>query len=156
MRKSTEFPVWLDKPETKEKLAGKQVLMYCTGGVRCERASALLRQRMETDEEVKDLNIKGVYQVRLLCIFIIDKLEAKFYLSNRKNKYFFSYKEVLTNISRNFQAEGIGRGKIIHLIKDLPMSQPMFRMMSRWESARHVQNLGICIEVNVDAQLGKS
>lgn len=37
MRKSTEFPVWLDKPETKEKLKGKQVLMYCTGGIRCER-----------------------------------------------------------------------------------------------------------------------
>lgn len=34
MRKSTEFPVWLDKPETKEMLRGKQVLMYCTGGVR--------------------------------------------------------------------------------------------------------------------------
>jgi hypothetical protein len=32
MRKSTEFPCWLDKPETKEKLKGKQVLMYCTGG----------------------------------------------------------------------------------------------------------------------------
>ncbi len=31
MRKSTEFPVWLDKPETKEMLRGKQVLMYCTG-----------------------------------------------------------------------------------------------------------------------------
>ena len=30
MRKSTEFPVWLDKPETKEMLKGKQVLMYCT------------------------------------------------------------------------------------------------------------------------------
>ena len=30
MRKSTEFPVWLDKPETKEMLRGKQVLMYCT------------------------------------------------------------------------------------------------------------------------------
>jgi len=30
MRKSTEFPVWLDKPETKELLRGKQVLMYCT------------------------------------------------------------------------------------------------------------------------------
>ena len=28
MRKSTEFPIWLDKPETKEKLKGKQVLMY--------------------------------------------------------------------------------------------------------------------------------
>lgn len=35
MRKSTEFPIWLDKPETKKKLKGKQVLMYCTGGVRC-------------------------------------------------------------------------------------------------------------------------
>jgi predicted sulfurtransferase len=32
MRKSTEFPCWLDKPETKEQLRGKQVLMYCTGG----------------------------------------------------------------------------------------------------------------------------
>ncbi len=34
MRKSTEFPVWLDNPQTKEMLKGKQVLMYCTGGVR--------------------------------------------------------------------------------------------------------------------------
>jgi len=34
MRKSTEFPLWLDKKETKELLRGKQVLMYCTGGVR--------------------------------------------------------------------------------------------------------------------------
>ena len=32
MRKSTEFPIWLDK--NKEMLRGKQVLMYCTGGVR--------------------------------------------------------------------------------------------------------------------------
>ena len=31
MRKSTEFPVWLDSPETQEALRGKQVLMYCTG-----------------------------------------------------------------------------------------------------------------------------
>jgi hypothetical protein len=34
MRKSTGFPLWLDKKETKEMLRGKQVLMYCTGGVR--------------------------------------------------------------------------------------------------------------------------
>lgn len=34
MRKSTEFPVWLDDPNTREKLKGKQVLMYCTGGIR--------------------------------------------------------------------------------------------------------------------------
>lgn len=64
MRKSTEFPVWLDKPETKEILKNKQVLMYCTGGVRCERASALLKHKMETEEDTKNLNIKGVYQLQ--------------------------------------------------------------------------------------------
>ena len=64
MRKSTEFPVWLDKPETKEMLKGKQVLMYCTGGVRCERASALLRTKIETEEDTKALGIKGVFQLQ--------------------------------------------------------------------------------------------
>ena len=64
MRKSTEFPLWLDKPETKELLRNKQVLMYCTGGVRCERASALLKQKMDTEEDTKSLGIKGVYQLQ--------------------------------------------------------------------------------------------
>mmetsp|Transcript_14846 Transcript_14846/g.25274 ORF Transcript_14846/g.25274 Transcript_14846/m.25274 type:complete len:636 (-) Transcript_14846:30-1937(-) len=64
MRKSTEFPIWLDKPETKEMLRGKQVLMYCTGGVRCERASALLKQKIETEDDTKSLGIKGVYQLQ--------------------------------------------------------------------------------------------
>ena len=32
------------RPETRERLAGKRVLMYCTGGIRCERASALLSE----------------------------------------------------------------------------------------------------------------
>ena len=63
-RKSTEFPVWLDKPETQEQLKGKQVLMYCTGGIRCERASALLKYKMETDPQVKNLGIQGVYQLQ--------------------------------------------------------------------------------------------
>lgn len=64
MRKSTEFPLWLDRKETKEKLKGKQVLMYCTGGVRCERASALLKFKMEKDPEIKELGIKGVFQLQ--------------------------------------------------------------------------------------------
>ena len=42
LRNSIEFPKWLNAPETQAKLNGKQVLMYCTGGIRCERASALL------------------------------------------------------------------------------------------------------------------
>lgn len=93
MRKSTEFPPWLDKPETREEMKGKQVLMYCTGesflvgwiakccwyiayrlriisfvlftgGIRCERASALLKYKMETDPEIKALGIQGVYQLQ--------------------------------------------------------------------------------------------
>mmetsp|Transcript_46795 Transcript_46795/g.98284 ORF Transcript_46795/g.98284 Transcript_46795/m.98284 type:complete len:745 (+) Transcript_46795:38-2272(+) len=64
MRKSTEFPMWLDKKETKEMLRGKQVLMYCTGGVRCERASALLKQKIDQEEDTKELGIKGVYQLQ--------------------------------------------------------------------------------------------
>jgi hypothetical protein len=58
------FPAYLDRPETREEMKGKQVLMYCTGGIRCERASALLKYKMETDPEIKALNIQGVYQLQ--------------------------------------------------------------------------------------------
>lgn len=44
LRNSIEFPKWLAAPETQKKLDGKKVLMYCTGGIRCERATALLNQ----------------------------------------------------------------------------------------------------------------
>eukprot|EP00602_Paraphysomonas_sp_CaronLab_P003052 CAMPEP_0185033524 /NCGR_PEP_ID=MMETSP1103-20130426/22537_1 /TAXON_ID=36769 /ORGANISM="Paraphysomonas bandaiensis, Strain Caron Lab Isolate" /LENGTH=280 /DNA_ID=CAMNT_0027569817 /DNA_START=24 /DNA_END=863 /DNA_ORIENTATION=+ len=57
MRKSTDFPAWINKEETKEQLKGKNVLMYCTGGVRCERASALLKH------EYGD-TIEGVFQLK--------------------------------------------------------------------------------------------
>ncbi|GAX79711.1 hypothetical protein CEUSTIGMA_g7152.t1 [Chlamydomonas eustigma] len=43
MRRSTEFPKWVE--ENKHKLEGKKVLMYCTAGVRCERASAFMRKK---------------------------------------------------------------------------------------------------------------
>ena len=43
MRRSTDFPQWVD--QNRGRLEGKKVLMYCTAGVRCERASAFLRQR---------------------------------------------------------------------------------------------------------------
>ena len=42
MRNSIEFAPWVNAPETQAQLHGKKVLMYCTGGIRCERASALL------------------------------------------------------------------------------------------------------------------
>ena len=60
MRNSHEFPKWLNSDETKAKLAGKKVMMYCTGGIRCERATALLHQ-LEQNNEVKT---QGVVMVR--------------------------------------------------------------------------------------------
>lgn len=42
----------------------QQVLMYCTGGIRCERATALLKYKMEKDPTVQSLGIKGVYQLQ--------------------------------------------------------------------------------------------
>ena len=35
-----------------------------TGGIRCERASALLKYKMSHDPSVQDLNIQGVYQLQ--------------------------------------------------------------------------------------------
>lgn len=57
MRKSTDFSRWLAKAETQEKLKSKQVLMFCTAGVRCERASAYLNNTIGS-------SVKGVYQLQ--------------------------------------------------------------------------------------------
>ena len=40
-RTFSDLPAWLEAHQAE--LAGRRVLMYCTGGVRCERASAHLR-----------------------------------------------------------------------------------------------------------------
>jgi UPF0176 protein len=36
----SEFPAWAD--ENRERLAGRRVAMFCTGGIRCEKATAYL------------------------------------------------------------------------------------------------------------------
>jgi len=61
MRTSQDFPKWLNAPETKEKLKNKTVMMYCTGGIRCERATALLNQITDATD---DFETKGVVMVR--------------------------------------------------------------------------------------------
>lgn len=62
MRNSHEFPKWLNQPATQEKLNGKKVLMYCTGGIRCERASALLDTMARTSNGA--FNPEDVVMVR--------------------------------------------------------------------------------------------
>lgn len=43
-----EFPAYIDQHA--EQFKDKQVLMYCTGGIRCERASAYLKEKGITQE----------------------------------------------------------------------------------------------------------
>jgi len=57
MRKSTDFKSWLAQPPVQQQLAQKKVMLYCTGGVRCERASAYLNN-------VLGDQVKGVYQLQ--------------------------------------------------------------------------------------------
>jgi len=57
MRKSTDFAQWIQNSEIQENLKGKQVLMFCTGGIRCERASAYLNKKLGKD-------LTGVYQLK--------------------------------------------------------------------------------------------
>lgn len=61
MRTSQDFPKWLNAPATKQKLKNKTVMMYCTGGIRCERATALLNQITDAEEDFKT---KDVVMVR--------------------------------------------------------------------------------------------
>ncbi|KAG1326152.1 rhodanese-like domain-containing protein 6 [Cocos nucifera] len=42
-RQYSELPAWID--DHSEQLRGKHVLMYCTGGIRCEMASAYIRSK---------------------------------------------------------------------------------------------------------------
>jgi predicted sulfurtransferase len=66
MRKSTDFARWLSKPETIEKLQDKNVLLFCTGGVRCERASAFVNATLGSYSSQKNSTavVRGVYQLQ--------------------------------------------------------------------------------------------
>jgi len=61
MRNSHDWPGWLAKSETQDMLNGKRVMMYCTGGIRCERASALLGEVAAATPGFKP---KGIYELR--------------------------------------------------------------------------------------------
>ena len=61
IRQFSELPAWLDQQLEGGQLEGATVLMYCTGGVRCETASAYLRNRDLAREGGAALG--GVYQL---------------------------------------------------------------------------------------------
>jgi predicted sulfurtransferase len=57
MRNSIEWPKWLNDPVTVKKLNNKKVLMYCTGGIRCERATALLNEMTVVNPNLKPAGV---------------------------------------------------------------------------------------------------
>ncbi|KAG0576547.1 hypothetical protein KC19_5G088800 [Ceratodon purpureus] len=54
LRQYSDLPGWLDAHQ--EQLRNKRVLMYCTGGVRCELASSYLRSKGKDFEDVVQLS----------------------------------------------------------------------------------------------------
>ncbi|XP_050225798.1 rhodanese-like domain-containing protein 6 [Mercurialis annua] len=53
IRQYSDLPSWID--DNSEQLRGKQVLMYCTGGIRCEVASAYIKSKGAGFENVFQL-----------------------------------------------------------------------------------------------------
>jgi RluA family pseudouridine synthase len=48
-----QFPKWVD--DHNQLLADKKIYMYCTGGIRCEKASAYIRRQVPSIKDVKHL-----------------------------------------------------------------------------------------------------
>ncbi len=61
----TEFPQWV--AENRELLEGKKVAMYCTGGIRCEKATAF----------VKGLGIEDVYHLKGGILGYLEQVPAE-------------------------------------------------------------------------------
>ncbi len=55
-RQFSDLPRRFQDPALMERLRGRKILMYCTGGVRCERASALLKSYGEGFDQVYQLS----------------------------------------------------------------------------------------------------
>ncbi|PHT98727.1 Rhodanese-like domain-containing protein 6 [Capsicum chinense] len=53
IRQYSDLPSWIDN--NSEKLRGNNILMYCTGGIRCEMASAYIRSKGDGYENVFQL-----------------------------------------------------------------------------------------------------
>ena len=64
LRHSNEFPAWLHQQVSQQEenpFHNKNVLMYCTGGIRCERATALMNQ---ITTQTSACAPKGVYHMQ--------------------------------------------------------------------------------------------
>jgi hypothetical protein len=65
LRNSHEWPKWLATKETQQLLHGKKVMMFCTGGIRCERAAALVNQMAVASSNVISKKSHDVSQTEM-------------------------------------------------------------------------------------------
>ena len=77
MRKSTDVPTWVEKAA--DDLKGKRVMMYCTGGVRCERVSQLVQTLYPTKQVYQ---LQGGIQTYLKEVVVVDEKESSSSLSS--------------------------------------------------------------------------
>jgi predicted sulfurtransferase len=70
-RTFAEWPRYVEKTLDVESLRGKDILMYCTGGIRCEKASAFLRRKLralgEEESAHRVHHLKGGIHKYLEC-----------------------------------------------------------------------------------------
>ena len=64
-RTFTEFPAWITA--NREKIDGKNVAMFCTGGIRCEKATAF----------VKGLGVENVYHLKGGILKYLEEVPAE-------------------------------------------------------------------------------
>ncbi|KAF9087417.1 hypothetical protein BGX23_008146 [Mortierella sp. AD031] len=55
IRKFSSFRDYVDR--NKEQLAGKTILSYCTGGIRCEKATSYMRHSLGSGKNVQDVKV---------------------------------------------------------------------------------------------------
>ncbi|CAO3652798.1 unnamed protein product [Mucor hiemalis] len=70
IRKFSQFPAYIDR--NKQGLSGKKVLTYCTGGIRCEKATAYMRQALPDDTEIYMLD-GGIHNYLEWCKNVNEK-----------------------------------------------------------------------------------
>ena len=93
-RQFSDLPLRFQDPTLMSQLKGRKILMYCTGGVRCERASALLKSHGE--------GFENVFQLRGGIHRYVEQFGASGYFKGRN----FVFDERMSTAS-----EGKGDGK---------------------------------------------
>mmetsp|Transcript_26126 Transcript_26126/g.41026 ORF Transcript_26126/g.41026 Transcript_26126/m.41026 type:complete len:478 (-) Transcript_26126:1-1434(-) len=132
-RKFSSLPLALNTEEAAEALAGKDVFLYCTGGVRCERAGTYLRALSDSNS--------GAWQGK-------EKPKAIFQLKGGIQKYLETYGEqVEPKSDDDDNAQCLYRGK--NFVFDQRRTDPVIgkgiTSKTAGASPERVESVGQCI-----------